>query len=46
MKKYIIWIDYFHLLGSMSLPEGAELDQVIFQTLSLALFKGHSIWMT
>jgi len=31
MKKYIIWTDYFHFLGSMGLPEGAELGQAIFQ---------------
>lgn len=39
-KNQIIWIDYFHLLGSVILPEGADLNQAIFQNPPLGLFIG------
>ena len=46
MNKYTIWIDYFHLLGSVILPEGAELDQAVFQIFLWAYLEVYYILMT
>lgn len=37
---YIIWVDYFRLLGSVIQPEGTDLSQAIFQNPPLGLFIG------